>query len=469
MVLIRSICMVILFVLLVGSVNDGAASSVKITPTTVNGDVYIVSAADVHDASGIDFSFSYDTATIANPKVVPGQFAVDSNALMEANTSTPGFIRVVFLTGGAFKDGGPLATITFTKVGKLPGRVFDLMPAVYSTTTAQVAAQPIIIGTPLQPTEPTTEISPATSPPAAGGGMSNIFTQAQQQQQQASGGSSSGGGMANIYNQTQQQQSGSYLGSVTFSGNSPVQQDPRREEPQRDEPRRVGRGSDAPQEVAPSSTPPAATASASSVQADTVKSPTAKNAKEALALLKAVEMPVQRFQTFKGGRSVKDFVSLFDASAARQAGVVQVPEIAISDGKKMVTVKIELTASGMVPNFSLRGANLKSIRPITDKVWELDALPQKGKFDVHLSVLLGSERVDIPLVVIPPLAAAAIKETQDLSEAGVKALLAKVDSKGKLAYDLNSDGRQDFLDDYILVAHYLLKMQKTDKPAKKIN
>lgn len=278
--------------------------------------------------------------------------------------------------------------------------------------------------------------------------------------------------MRNIYNQAQQQQqqqSGSNLGNVTFSGDSPVMQNPRKEEPQRDESRRGEKVSDAPQEVAQYIPSPAATASASSVQADTVKSPTAKSAKEALDSLKAVEMPLQRFRAFKGARTVKVLAPLFDAGAAAKKDVVQVPDIAVSDGKNMVTVKIELAASGMVPNFSLRGANLKSIRPISDRIWELDALPQKGKSDVHLSVLLGSERVDIPLVVIPPLDPELVKQTQDLSEAGVNALLAKAEPKpGKLQYDMNSDGRQDYIDDYVLVAHYLLKKQKTDKPAQKI-
>jgi hypothetical protein len=182
-------------------------------------------------------------------------------------------------------------------------------------------------------------------------------------------------------------------------------------------------------------------------------------------LLKGVEMPLQRFKAYKGARTVKGFVALFDTGVARKAGVVQKPEIAVSDGKNKVRLRVELAVSGMVPNFSLIGANLKSIRSIAEKVWELDALPKKGKSDVQLSVLIGSEHADIPLVVIPPLAAAVVKDTQGLSEAGVNALLAKAESKGKLIYDLNSDGQQDFADDYILVVHYLLKMQEQQKPA----
>lgn len=457
-----------MFVLLVYAANAGAVSSVTIAPATANGDVYTVTAADVQDAAGIDLSVYYDVSALTNPKVTAGSFA--SGAMMEANTSTPGFIRVVFISGAFKGTGGQLATISFTKVGKLTGRSIDLKAEITSTAGAKVAALPIVATTapPASETEAPASTSGTTpqrpSSASASGGMSDVFNQAQQQ--------ASGGGMRDIYNQAQQQQqqqSGSNLGNVTFSGYSPVMQNPRKEEPQRDEPLRAERASDASQEAVQSTTPPAATAPASSSQAETVKGPTAKSVKEALDLLKAVEMPLQRFRAFKGARTVKVLAPLFDAGAASKKDVVQVPDIAVSDGNKIVTVKIELAVSGMVPNFSLRGANLKAIRPITDKVWELDALPQKGKSDVHLSVLLGSERVDIPLVVIPPLDPELVKQTQDLSEAGVNALLAKAEPKsGKPHYDVNSDGRQDFIDDYILVAHYLLKKQKTDNPAQKI-
>ena len=455
---IRSICMAILFVVLGWGANAYAVSSVTISPAAVEG-VYVVYVAEVVDAAGIDFSVYYDASTMINPKVTSGPFA--SGAMMEANTSTAGLVRVVFITGDAFKGtAGQLATITFTKVGKLPGRLTDFKSSVYSTSSAQVAAQPII-GTSSQPFtngEPTPTASGATNTSSStSGGMSNIINEAQQ---------ASAAEIANIYSQVQQQQqqqSGSYMGSVTFSGDLQVQQNPRKEEPQREDTLKVESGN----EVSPSTNPPAATASAPSIQPDNVKSQKAKGAKEALALLATVEMPVQRFRTFKGARTVKGFMPLFDTEAVRKAGVVQTPEIAVSDGKKKVSVKIELAASGLVPNFSLRGANLKTIRTITDKVWELDALPKKDKFDVRFSVLMGSEHADIPLTVIPTLAASVNKETLGLSEAGVNALLAKGETKGKLVYDLNVDGRQDFVDDYILVAHYLLKMQKQQKPAQK--
>ena len=464
--LIRTVCMITLLALLAGRTDAGAASSIVINPTTAGGDVYIVSAVGLVDAALIDFSFSYDTATLANPKVVPGQLAVTSNATMEAVTSTEGAVRVVFITDGVFKDRGQLATITFSRVGKLPGRVFDLNADVFSNNSEQVAAEPVI----------GTSKAAIDQPPADQAAADQAEKQAAQKaaaDSKAAAGvsaaSTSGSDMSNVFDeavrQSQQQQPGAYQDNITASGNSPLQQESRREESKRDEPTRQERTGAVPQDAAPVA---ATTASAVSAREDVVKSSTAKGSVDALALLKGAEMPLQRFRAFKGARTVAGLVPLLDASAARKAGVYQEPGIAVSEGKQIVTVTIELAASGMVPNFSLRGANLKSIRPVTDKAWELDALPQKGKSAVQLSVLLGKDHVDIPLVVIPPMDAAVIRETQGLAEAGVNALLAKVDPvSGKIVYDLNSDGRQDFLDDYILVAHYLLKNPATVKPVKK--
>jgi hypothetical protein len=224
------------------------------------------------------------------------------------------------------------------------------------------------------------------------------------------------------------------------------------------------------QYAAPSATTAYATTTyATTAQSGVDKGTAAVGPGEALARLKSVVSPLERFRAFKGARTIKSLVPLFDTSVAREAGVAQTPAIAISDGKSLLTVRVELAGSGIIPNFSLKGANLKSIKPVTDKAWELGALPQKGKYEVLLSIMIGNEQVGIPLVVIPPLDAAVIKQTYGLSEEGVGALLAKgAKQQGKPVYDLNADGKQDMQDDYILVAHYLLNLKKQEKPVQQM-
>ena len=163
---------------------------------------------------------------------------------------------------------------------------------------------------------------------------------------------------------------------------------------------------------------------------------------------------------------MKRLSNLFDERNLQASGIVQSPAIVVSDGKTLVTVAVDLANETDTPSFSLKGANLKSIRRVSSKKWELDALPQKGKSDVRLSIILKGERIEIPLVAVPPLHQAGA-ELIALPVAALDALLAKPLKNSKPAYDLNSDGLQDYVDDYILVAHWLLKQQRSvgKKPA----
>ncbi len=81
---------------------------------------------------------------------------------------------------------------------------------------------------------------------------------------------------------------------------------------------------------------------------------------------------------------------------------------------------------------------------------------------MRLSIILGDERTEISLVAVPP-----INQTGalllSLSDAALDDQLAKPLTNNNPAYDMNSDGKQDYLDDYILVAHWLLKQKLSVK------
>ena len=156
---------------------------------------------------------------------------------------------------------------------------------------------------------------------------------------------------------------------------------------------------------------------------------------------------------------MKGLSELFDGSSSKASGVVQTPKIAVSDGKKLITVKVSLPADLGVPSFSLKGANLKGIRSLSEKLLELDVLPQKGKLDVRLTIVMLKDVAEVSLLVVPPVSG----DILGLSELAIEKLLSRSDSRNKsLLYDLNADGKQDYLDDYILVAHWLL-FQQSDK------
>jgi hypothetical protein len=471
MMLLRYFFLVATLVFFAGISTAGAVSSITISPDGGSTSTYSLNGVNIRDAASVDVSFSYDTTTLSGPvvNISPSLAGV----MMEANTSTPGFVRIVFLTS-AFKNDGQLATIAFTKVGDLPGRLYDArINSVYSPSGTQIAAQASI-----GPGSSTTNTTNTTSTASTTNPTSQI-SQISQTNTGGSTNSSNKGGMSTVFDQAEKQilqrqlqqiqQSGMENGELKYpdelaqtqQNTGTIQFDQGRPDQRRVDIRKDEQKAEAPAEVAKSTTQPAPAEPAYSSVAESDKNAAAPA--KALSRLMSIETPIQRFLNFKGVRTLKNLAALFDVQKAVAAGLNQTPAIAMSDGKSRFTVKLELAASGVTPNFTFKGANLKSIMPVSETAWELGALPQKGKLDVQLAILVGNEQVVLPLVVVPPLDAAVLKEAQGLSEAGVDAMLAKVDVKAtKPVYDLNADGKQDLLDDYILVAHYLLNKQKLE-------
>jgi hypothetical protein len=109
---------------------------------------------------------------------------------------------------------------------------------------------------------------------------------------------------------------------------------------------------------------------------------------------------LQRFEGFKGKKELKAFAALFERQGPR---MVQEPEIALSDGKAPVTIKLELrTDGGLAPNFLLSDAKLVSLRKGEGKEWIITAVPHKGAWKAGLTIRTGQEEMSFPLVVAPP-------------------------------------------------------------------
>lgn len=181
--------------------------------------------------------------------------------------------------------------------------------------------------------------------------------------------------------------------------------------------------------------------------------------------LKNIEGILQRFRNFTGERTVQNLVALYETNTA-MAGVTQSPAIAVSDGITPLTIRLDPAVSGIAPTFSFRGANLESLHQFPDGTWELQAIPQKGKSLVYLSIKSGTEMVDLPLTVIPVPQLTEAHVADLFSESRVASLLATGGGMSKMAYDLNADGKQDYLDGYILIGHYLLNRSTQPTPAK---
>jgi hypothetical protein len=91
---------------------SGKGASVSIIPSR-NGQ-FIIQGNNVDDIAGVDLTISYDSSTLSAPTVTKNP--VISEAMMSANTATPGTIRFVMISPKPFSGTAQLATISFATV-----------------------------------------------------------------------------------------------------------------------------------------------------------------------------------------------------------------------------------------------------------------------------------------------------------------------------------------------------------------
>jgi hypothetical protein len=352
-------------------------------------------------------------------------------------------LRVVYLSATGFKRTGKLATVVFTKKGSLSARPPKLESEVFSDAGAQTAVQPIV-----------------SQPAGTGVGTSStVGTSGATLENQINKNADTMGnlpGRPSIATSTSSDPITNQSAASDMSQENRFQHDETLKDPLQETPYNKS------QSGTPVIEPVAVLPAGAGVTGKVVPSITSE---VLLKNLKSFESVAERFRTYKGARTLKGFSELFADSKSKVSGLIQTPKIAVSDGITLINLKVLLTADSGVPSFSLRGANLKNIKNLSDGFLELDALPQGGKLDVRISMVIQKEVADIPLLVVPPVPVGFL----ELTDSDLEKLLSIMDLKNKtLPYDLNADGKQDYLDDYILVAHWLLKQQRDKKiPAAK--
>jgi hypothetical protein len=174
---------------------------------------------------------------------------------------------------------------------------------------------------------------------------------------------------------------------------------------------------------------------------------------------------VQSFREFTGERTPKALMALF--KTANIPGFTQTPAIALSDGVDTVTLTIRPFSSGMsAPNFALTRARLMSLKKNAAGDWVIEARPEKGTYQATLTVIQDDNVVEYPLTIAPPVEVKIDKSGPALGEADFVLFLKERGDAKAPKYDLNKDGKRDYLDDYIYAANYLVVIGKP-KPVEK--
>ena len=172
---------------------------------------------------------------------------------------------------------------------------------------------------------------------------------------------------------------------------------------------------------------------------------------------------LEQFREYQGEKSPKSLIALLKSA---MAGNRQEPPLALSDGNTSVKIFVELPVSGKVaPNFALKEAKLVSLKKSSDSAWVVEILPNKGTFEAAVIVLEDNKTIKLPFTVAPPLSAGhKIGKGEVLTEADFITFLKELGTEKVPRFDLNGDGKRDYIDDYIFTVNFLIKAD-TGKPA----
>jgi hypothetical protein len=166
---------------------------------------------------------------------------------------------------------------------------------------------------------------------------------------------------------------------------------------------------------------------------------------------------LERFKEFKGEKTPGALMALFET---QDNNAKQDPPIVLSNGKDTIKIVLELDSKGKGNNFLLDGVNLVSLKNKEKNFWILELLPDSGTFEATVSVPRENQLYVIPLTVSPPIDVSAANK---LTEADFKRYLREKGTTKAPGFDLNKDGRRDYIDDFIFTANYLVQQ---DGPAK---
>jgi hypothetical protein len=422
--------------------NSTAFATPVISISSGGNGMFVVQGTGFDKVAAAKVTVVYDTTTLANPRVMQGSLM--SGALMASNTGFPGTVTLALMTSDpkGFSGSGPIATISFDLPGSSLGVITSLtaelasasngaklemqQPQIYNpsgTNTSDSAAQ-----------QPSSTNPPATTPPesttsqpapAPSGGVTGPST---------------------------------WLGDVTMPSDGSAAKEKTKVEAaapsvpaegKETTPGASGSGTAEPARPAPD-TPEAAAASTQGEQ-------------KVVGFTSVLE----RFRTFSGGRTSQALIALFTQNDMQ--GISQEPPVALSDG--ITTVKVLIKLSSPVkgsPNFSLKGAKLVSLKMSGNNIWVVESLPRKGVYEATVNVLRDGSITEIPLTVAPSLPKGSkVSSGEKLTEADVNRFLKERGTVNAPRFDLNGDGKSDYIDDYILTANYLVQRDSQKKATTK--
>jgi hypothetical protein len=173
-----------------------------------------------------------------------------------------------------------------------------------------------------------------------------------------------------------------------------------------------------------------------------------------------VESVLERFRLFQGEKTVGSLAALFKRDGA--VSFSQSPAIAIADGKSSVRLAISGVTGDKAPNFTFHAARFVSLSHTGVGAWEVEVTPEPGAVQAGVTMFMNGTQQEFPLTVTPKVDLVVTKGA-GVGESDFLFFLKERGTTSAPKFDLNGDGRRDYLDDYIFTANYLLQLDEKEK------
>jgi hypothetical protein len=394
-----------------------AVSTVTISPA---GDgVFLLQGVGIEDAAAFEISVLYDTATLANPRVVEGPLI--SGAMTAINPNVPGMVRLVIVRITSVKGSGVIATLTFDRKGSSPGKVLSLSARLANINGAPLPAL-------AQVNNPPDASVMASNPPQSSEAQTGTTTSGQ-----------TGAGTTGT--------PGITAPTIIIAG------PPTRTDEGKAAPDIPGTREKEAQPVPPE--PSREQLKESTIVARKTYDASFAGTTPARKIF-AQKSILERFQEYHGERTAESFISLFEQDSF--IGFRQEPPIALSDGKSSVKVTFISTPGNKTSSdVAVMGARFISIKkdPDNTNTWIVELVPEKGAYQASLMVSQGEIVMLYPLAIAPKV---ELIKSGTVTEEDYHRYLSERSTPKSTQYDHNGTGGP--LNDYIYTANYLAGKRK---------
>lgn len=342
-----------------------SAPAAGITIKATGEGIYGIDVAALDDIAVVDLEVGYDTLNFDAPRIDRGA-ALPSDVSFITNTAIPGELRVILKRSRAITAGGRIAVLRFQPIGETPGRLLSAHARLITTKGVSHALPVGVVNAQPKPSvgpgSITDKISGGTGSPSpldtAAGDMTPSPV--------ASGGSGSRNTPGDRYAGR-----GGADATVTFADSSP--------------------GEAKPAAAPPGSPSPAATPAvpdmASQPAEQAATRATADQARAVPAQTIVYGRVLDRFSEVRG-ETAAALVALFTPPAGQK--VTQQPQVAISDGRTVVTLRVELPRSFEgTPVFAVTSAKTLSWEQDGEGTWTVRVLPDADTLDAVFVTYFG--------------------------------------------------------------------------------